>query len=101
MLTMPGEAAGGKGLWGFNLQHKENLTIFYPVTCLPLKWKGEVLQRERFWGAKRGKTLPDKTSRAGGSHGPGKQRGEQGPGKPWLKRIQELGALVLGIWDLG
>lgn len=53
------------------------------------------------WGAKRGETLPDRTSRAGGVHGPGRERCEQGPGKTRLKRLQGLDALGLGAWDLG
>lgn len=38
-MTTPGGAAGGKGVWGFNLQHKVILTIFHAVTCLPLNGK--------------------------------------------------------------
>lgn len=34
VLTMPGEAAGGKGRWGFNLQHKE--INYLPSSYLPV-----------------------------------------------------------------
>lgn len=40
VLTTPRGAAGGKGLWGFNLQHKVILTICLPLSrSLPLSGK--------------------------------------------------------------